>query len=294
MQATVAFGQAMRRAREQRGWSRQQLSSITSIPLKDIEAIEAGLFLALPLGMYRRAEIRAYAEAVGFDPASTVGEFHRVLSSPTHAKYSTHTKDPRDTKDWNNQSRRDLRDLRRVRRATVRHVPPVAPLKRSMPVLALAFLGVAALALIGGAAPDRQSEPQSTTVTTMSPLGLGLQVANPFAEADETHRKRMSTAKATLSNALFVTPTIVGREEPRPQARAPRRGPVLVVRTRPSGARVTVNGIGRGETPVTVRYLPPGAWRVRVVNDGFTSEERVVRLDDSGTRRITIPMRRRR
>ena len=48
--------------------------------------------------------------------------------------------------------------------------------------------------------------------------------------------------------------------------------------TDPPGARVIVDGIGRGTTPVTIRYLPAGEKRVRVVKDGFPAQERTVRL----------------
>ena len=42
----------------------------------------------------------------------------------------------------------------------------------------------------------------------------------------------------------------------------------LVVVTDPPGARVIVDGIGRGTTPVTIRYLAAGEKRVRVLKDG--------------------------
>jgi PEGA domain len=39
-----------------------------------------------------------------------------------------------------------------------------------------------------------------------------------------------------------------------------------------------VDGIGWGISPVTIRHLAPGTRRVRVVKDGFVSEERIVRV----------------
>jgi hypothetical protein len=53
----------------------------------------------------------------------------------------------------------------------------------------------------------------------------------------------------------------------------------LVVSTDPPGARVTVNGIGYGVTPVTIRYLPFGDARIRVSHEGYSTEEHVVRVD---------------
>jgi hypothetical protein len=52
----------------------------------------------------------------------------------------------------------------------------------------------------------------------------------------------------------------------------------LVVTSEPSGARVTVNGIGWGSTPVTIRHLPSGDKEVRVSKDGYVSVQRIVQL----------------
>jgi hypothetical protein len=63
-------------------------------------------------------------------------------------------------------------------------------------------------------------------------------------------------------------------------ADAPPAAPVgnaeLEIVTEPTGARVTIDGIGWGVTPVTVRYLPPGSKRVRITREGFASEQRVI------------------
>jgi hypothetical protein len=68
----------------------------------------------------------------------------------------------------------------------------------------------------------------------------------------------------------------------------------LIVSTEPAGGRVTVNGIGWGITPLTIRYLPLGAKRIRVTKDGYAVEERVVRLEPNrSTIRLRIPLRSR-
>jgi hypothetical protein len=50
----------------------------------------------------------------------------------------------------------------------------------------------------------------------------------------------------------------------------------LRVTSTPSGARVTINGIGWGQTPVTIDHLPLGAKTVRITRDGYSSMERSV------------------
>jgi hypothetical protein len=56
-------------------------------------------------------------------------------------------------------------------------------------------------------------------------------------------------------------------------------GPFVVI-TEPDGARVTINGVGYGTTPLTIRYLPPGAKRVRVTKTGYETEERLISADE--------------
>jgi hypothetical protein len=52
----------------------------------------------------------------------------------------------------------------------------------------------------------------------------------------------------------------------------------LRVQSDPDGARVTVNGVGWGPTPATIKHLPLGEKRVRLTKDGYLSAERRVRM----------------
>jgi transcriptional regulator with XRE-family HTH domain len=54
----------------------------------------------------------------------------------------------------------------------------------------------------------------------------------------------------------------------------------LTVTSEPAGARVTVDGIARGVTPVTVRHVSPGDRRVRVTLPDFVADERSVRIPE--------------
>ena len=65
----------------------------------------------------------------------------------------------------------------------------------------------------------------------------------------------------------------------------------LVVRTEPEGARVTVNGIGWGAAPVTIRHLSAGDKHIRVTRDGYITEERVVPLAGGRTKVLDIRLR---
>ena len=56
---------------------------------------------------------------------------------------------------------------------------------------------------------------------------------------------------------------------------------------------MTVNGIGWGLAPVTIRHLPAGDKRIRVSKEGYTTEERTVRLAEGHPRMLDIRLRQR-
>ena len=62
---------------------------------------------------------------------------------------------------------------------------------------------------------------------------------------------------------------------------------VLVVRTEPPGARVTVNGIGWGVSPVTIR-VPAGEKHIRATKEGFAGIERAMALTDGGRQELNV------
>ena len=64
----IGVGELLRSARARRGLALQQVSNETKIPLRYLEALEQDRLEALPGGFYRRAHVRAYAQAVQLDP----------------------------------------------------------------------------------------------------------------------------------------------------------------------------------------------------------------------------------
>jgi hypothetical protein len=80
----------------------------------------------------------------------------------------------------------------------------------------------------------------------------------------------------------------------RPAAARARRTTVaparLVISTTPAGAFVTVDGIGWGQTPARIGYLPPGTKRVRVTKAGYASQERTITVGEQ-TATLNIALR---
>jgi eukaryotic-like serine/threonine-protein kinase len=83
------------------------------------------------------------------------------------------------------------------------------------------------------------------------------------------------------------------RPEPAPRATAPLATGQIVVRSKPAGARVELNGKPRGETPLTMGDLPLGAYDIRLTRQGYIAEQRRVTLTRGRpSHTVTVPMRR--
>ncbi|MGE3521090.1 MAG: PEGA domain-containing protein, partial [Vicinamibacterales bacterium] len=81
-----------------------------------------------------------------------------------------------------------------------------------------------------------------------------------------------------VAAAAPTPPAAAPPASPPPRAAAaagPRR---LLVRSRPSGARVTLDGRAAGTTPLTLRDVRPGAHRVRIALRGYVTADRRVRI----------------
>jgi len=64
------------------------------------------------------------------------------------------------------------------------------------------------------------------------------------------------------------------------------------VLSNPPNAVVAVNGVGRGRTPTTVRFLPLGSHTIRVVQFGYKARElRVTLTPDQPVRRVRVALR---
>ena len=79
---TRSFGARLRTARERQGVGLDAIAQSTKINAALFEALEQGDTSRWPSGIFRRAFIRAYANAVGLDPEATVREFRELFPDP--------------------------------------------------------------------------------------------------------------------------------------------------------------------------------------------------------------------
>jgi transcriptional regulator with XRE-family HTH domain len=71
------FGPRLRRLRERRGVTLDELAVATKVSVDLWEAMERNDFSRWPAGIFARAFIRDYANAIGIEPAAVVDEFCR-------------------------------------------------------------------------------------------------------------------------------------------------------------------------------------------------------------------------
>ncbi len=76
------FGARVRRHREQRGISLAEIAEQTKIKASLLEGLERDDISHWPAGIFRRAYLRAYASAIGFDPDAAVREFLSLHPDP--------------------------------------------------------------------------------------------------------------------------------------------------------------------------------------------------------------------
>ena len=286
------FGETLREARQRRGLTVQQLSDETTIPVPHLEALEAGAIEALPRAMYRRAEVRAYAEAVGIDPDVALTQLRfaeqrqatstGIVAAPVGTTVSA-------------SEALAVGPVASIAPIAAEQVAVVSPPTAAVPspvngqrvgrALFILALGCAGLLWERGGAPPLDLTTESASVvpalTPTEMLEEAVRIAEPPRPAPNLRR------------ALY-DPRIAAQSQ-----RSSRNGRLdegmLVVHSTPRGARVTVNGVGWGVTPVAIRYLPMGPLKVRVGKDNYGMHERVVELttaQPSSTLRVSLtPLR---
>jgi cytoskeleton protein RodZ len=255
-QAGERLGRLLRDAREQRGLTLEQAANELKIPAQRLAAFERH---GIPPGesvFYARAQLRAYARAVGLDDGVVRAELGGGLAPSAPA------------------------------------VPPVEAPKAGRAGLRRIVIAVGSaivLVLIGQMIATRE-RPPALEPSSPGPSVAPLEQPLPPVEIGPGQ----ATPTTGLNEQVQETPSgesqANGRQLLEVSSPALPVAPVteLVIRTEPEGARVTVNGVGWGTTPVTIRHLEPGPKRVRVTKDGYTAVERVVSVATDRPRLLDI------
>jgi PEGA domain-containing protein/helix-turn-helix protein len=148
------------------------------------------------------------------------------------------------------------------------------------PLLVVGLIGGAIVAVMMWRAAA--SDDDSFATTAAQPSAGVVSSPGPSATADKGAAASPDPAIGSGDAALEPPPIEINKDI---------RGE-LVIASEPPGARVTLDGIGWGSTPLTIRNLPPGAKEIRVTKDGYAASVRVVRLEPDTTTRVSIPLRK--
>jgi Helix-turn-helix domain len=81
-----AFGERLKRCRERAGVTLARISQNTKVPVALFTGLEAGDCSRWPTGLFARAYVRSYAEAIGLNGDETVEEFVAAFGSIGHAE----------------------------------------------------------------------------------------------------------------------------------------------------------------------------------------------------------------
>ena len=229
----TSFGEWLKQAREARGLSIEAITEQTRIPRRHIEALEHDVLGLLPY-FYERAEVRAFARAVGVDERLAIERLDAVAApSPPRPGAG-----------------------------------PTPQLTARLPwaSAASAVVAVALVAWIAGRLSAGEDQ-APRTADARAPLAQEQTAAHAA-----THAVNVTALPAVAETAPVEVAT------------------QLVIKTRPEGARVTVDGIGWGTSPLAIRHLPPGDKRIRVSKPGYGSTERVVAVGAGNREPVEIAL----
>jgi hypothetical protein len=179
--------------------------------------------------------------------------------------------------------------------------------KQGMPWWRQPRVAAAAAALVvlvlGGALlsrsylPSASAEAPGTLTVTTNPAGVPVVIdgeprgVTPLTLELAPGRHELRLA-ANGGNARVIPLTITAGGTVSQSIELPTAGPQtgqLTVRTEPSGARVTVDGMAQGQTPLTLEGLTPGNHTVVLAND-VSSVTHEVTVQPGATASLVVPM----
>ncbi|MCD6288273.1 MAG: SUMF1/EgtB/PvdO family nonheme iron enzyme [Candidatus Hydrogenedentes bacterium] len=95
---------------------------------------------------------------------------------------------------------------------------------------------------------------------------------------------KFGSFKAAVAAVILVVTSCGGENEPKTAT--------LTINSEPSGASVSLSGIKKGETPITLDGLWPGPYVVRVMKEGYDTFTRSMELAAGDVRTVTARLQR--
>jgi hypothetical protein len=255
----IDFGSYVRSAREARQLTFDAIAAQTKIKRELWSDLEVNDLKRWPKEeIYRRGFLRSYAQAVGLPADEVLAQFARQFAEP-----------PEVTSGEPRQGQTRAVDHTLLKR-------PAFPQLRQFSTHVVLPLGLL-LGVIGLAFQDRKA---SEATVEGQPAA-----ARSVAQVQQPSRELPKVDVARAVESASVKPALASvAVEPKPIPAAEVEGTLVVV-SDPPEAFVTVNGIGRGKTPVTVEFLAFGSYAIRVVQPGYQVSQERVTLDSENPRK---------
>jgi cytoskeleton protein RodZ len=192
--AMGAFGDRLRREREMRGISLDEICESTKIARRHLDALERERFDQLPGGVFNKGFVRAYARFLGIDEDQAVADY----SAATNEQPEPEDKFPLEVHE---EPDRDLNPRRS-------YLPLIFALAALAGVLVGYFFWLKSRPAGGApAAPTQQASPlPETTPKSSAPSVTPAEAANAPAEAPAQPESRAASSSAPAARKLVEKP----------------------------------------------------------------------------------------
>jgi hypothetical protein len=136
---------------------------------------------------------------------------------------------------------------------------------------------------------------EANAIVAASPAGppLAPSASGPPVTSASGGRPEVAAPAANPAPPRPIARRSPRRATPRTPAVTPARAALegqLRVTSTPPGARVTINGIGWGQTPLTIGHLPLGVKTVRITREGYASAQRTVDLRTDASSAVHVAL----
>src|SRR5215831_5975691 len=178
-----AFGERLRREREMRGITLDEISESTKIARRHLESLEKEDFESLPGGIFNKGFVRAYARYLGLDEDQAVADYSSVSGEPAALpdQFPLEVHDKPD--------------------------PQMNPRRSTLPlVLALVAL-LAVLAVLWARNRTRRAEAPANSAPTPAAAAGSPQAANVPFDAPPTPDTTSPTPMAATPTSAAATPS---------------------------------------------------------------------------------------
>jgi cytoskeleton protein RodZ len=263
----------LRKVRLDRGLSLEAVAARTKINQHLLEDLERNDLTRWPaVRFYQESYLRSYAAAVGLNPQHVIERFRSEYPAPDAAAVAPH-EPQRSASPWLVFTAVGVGAV--IVTVALVSRDPVARAPQSQSAETVQAEGVRSTSGEAAYAAPSEAAPTAQAVDQVAPVAPTPAAVQPPPAAQTPSVARTPAPETPLPDA---SPSAAARpvEDSVPVVRD--TDGELMIDSTPSGARVTVNGIFRGNTPVRVQFLPPGTYTIRIIGTGVPIEERRVTL----------------